>query len=178
MEDTLASLEAKVGAMSEDDAVDRIRRQWETERPDLDVSPSGLIGRLHRVADRLRVELVRLYAQYGLGEGEFDILATLRRAGAPFEMAPGALAQRTMVTTGAVSKRLDRLEEAGLVERRRSEADGRARVVALTPAGRALIDDAFTAHVRNEHRLVAALDPVARAELERHLRTWMRELDA
>lgn len=164
--------------MPNDDAVDRIQEQWRRERPDLDVSPSGLIGRLHRVADRLRRELLRLYEQYGLGEGEFDILATLRRSGTPFEMAPGALAQRTMVTTGAVSKRLDRLEDAGLVERRRSDADGRGRVVALTEAGRALIDDAFTAHVRNEHRLVAALDADARAELERHLRTWMQELDA
>lgn len=164
--------------MAEIDAVDRIQHQWRLERPDLDVSPSALIGRLHRVADRLRRELLRLYEEYGLGEGEFDILATLRRSGDPFEMAPGALAQRTMVTTGAVSKRLDRLEEAGLVERRRSDADGRARVVALTPAGRALIDDAFTAHIRNEHRLVASLDAGARADLERHLRAWMRALDA
>jgi DNA-binding MarR family transcriptional regulator len=164
--------------MDEEDAVARIQRQWNTERPDLDVSPLGVIGRLHRLADRIRKELLTIYERYGLGEGEFDILATLRRSGAPYEMAPGTLAQRTMVTTGAVSKRLDRLEEAGLVERRPSDADGRARVVALTPAGRSVIDDAFTAHVRNEHRLIGSLDPQDRADLERHLTTWMRELDA
>jgi DNA-binding MarR family transcriptional regulator len=164
--------------MDNEDAVARIQRQWSVERPDLDTAPLAIIGRLHRLADRIRKELIGLYGRFGLGEGEFDILATLRRHGAPFEMAPGALAQRTMVTTGAVSKRLDRLEEAGLVERRPSEADGRARVVALTEAGRSLIDDAFTAHIRNEHRLIAGLDPQARADLERHLTTWMRELDA
>lgn len=163
--------------MSEPDAVDRILAQWRTERPDLDVSTIGVIGRLHRVADALRRELVGVYERYGLGEGEFDILATLRRAGEPYETAPGALAASTMVTTGAVSKRLDRLERAGLVERRRSADDGRGRVVALTTAGRTLIDDAFAAHVRNEQRLLAALDPVARADLERHLSTWMRALE-
>lgn len=164
--------------MDEEDPVARIQRQWSAERPDLDISPLGIIGRLHRLGDRIRKDLVGVYQRFGLGEGEFDILATLRRSGDPYEMAPGALAQRTMVTTGAVSKRLDRLEEAGLVERRPSDADGRARVVALTAAGRSLIDDAFTAHVRNEHRLIASLDASARADLERHLAAWMRALDA
>ncbi len=160
----------------EDDHVDRILAQWATERPELDVSPVGVIGRLHRIADRLRVELVALYERYGLGEGEFDVLATLRRSGEPYELAPGALAQRTMVTTGAVSKRLDRLEAAGLIRRRSSELDGRSRVVGLTEAGLAVIDEAFAAHMRNEARLLEGLDAAQRAQLADLLKTWMRAL--
>lgn len=159
------------------DHVDRILAQWSVERPDLDVSPVGVIGRLHRLAERLRDELVALYREYGLGEGEFDVLATLRRTGAPYELAPGELAAHTMVTTGAVSKRLDRLEAMGYVQRRSSDQDGRARVVGLTAAGIAAIDEAFAAHVRNEARLLDGLDPEQRAQLIGLLRTWMRALD-
>ncbi|GAA1786671.1 MarR family transcriptional regulator [Leucobacter iarius] len=159
------------------DHVDRILAQWSVERPDLDVSPVGVIGRLHRLAERLRDELVALYREYGLGEGEFDVLATLRRTGAPYELAPGELAAHTMVTTGAVSKRLDRLEAMGYVQRRSSDQDGRGRVVGLTAAGIAAIDEAFAAHVRNEARLLDGLDPEQRAQLIGLLRTWMRALD-
>lgn len=161
----------------EEDHVDRIQAQWRHERPELDVSPVGLIGRLHRIGDRLRGELIALYRRYGLGEGEFDVLATLRRTGAPYELAPGELARRTMVTTGAVSKRLDRLEASGLVQRRSSASDGRGRLVGLTPAGLAVIDEAFAAHLRNEERLLAGLDGAQREQLEALLRIWMRSLD-
>lgn len=152
--------------MSDPDRVATIQEQWRRERPDLDVSPQGIIGRLHRLADRLREDLNSVYRAYGLGEGEFDVLAALRRSGAPFELAPGALARHTMVTTGAMTKRIDRLEAAGLVDRRASGGDGRGRVVRLTDAGRARIDEAFTAHMRNEARLVESLAPDDRAQLE------------
>lgn len=119
--------------MSQDqDHVDRVQAQWRAERPEIDTSPMGIIARLHRIADALRGELLALYREHGLGEGEFDILATLRRSGAPFELTPSELAQQTMVTTGAVSKRLDRLETAGLVTRRENLEDARGRVVALS----------------------------------------------
>ena len=91
-----------------------------------------MIGRLHRLAARLTEELVAVYAEFGLGEGEFDVLATLRRAGAPYELTPGELAASTMVTSGAVTKRVDRLVERGLVTRRVGEHDARGRVIALT----------------------------------------------
>lgn len=159
------------------DRVDEIQAQWRAERPDLDVSPLAVIGRLHRLADRLRAELIAVYREFGLGEGEFDILATLRRSGEPYELAPGELAAQTMVTTGAISKRLDRLEAAGLVRRRDSDTDGRARVVALTGPGRRLIDEAFAAHLRNEARLLAALPAAQRKDLERILRAWAAGLD-
>lgn len=158
--------------MADTDRVDHIVGQWRTERPDLDVSALQVIGRLHRVADRLREELLVVYRQHGLGEGEFDILAALRRAGEPFVAAPGELARTTMVTTGAVTKRVDRLVASGLVVRRGSDDDGRGRVIALTAAGRRLIDDAFAAHVRNEQRLLAGLRPEQRRALESLLREW------
>ncbi|WP_291044996.1 MarR family transcriptional regulator [Herbiconiux sp.] len=156
------------------DRVARIQEEWRRERPDLDVSPQGVIGRLHRLAGALTAELVAVYERHGLGEGEFDVLATLRRSGPPFERAPGELAEHTMVTTGAMSKRIDRLEAAGLVRRRAAgPADGRRRVVSLTPAGRELIDAAFSEHMANEARLVAELDPADRADLERILGRWL-----
>lgn len=160
------------------DHVDRIQEQWARERPDLDTSPQGLIGRTHRLADRLMDELLVVYRRHGLGQGEFDVLATLRRAGEPFELTPSELAQTTMVTSGAVTKRLDRLEAAGLVGRQRSDRDGRGRVVVLTGAGRRLIDQAYTEHMENEHRLVAGLDAGERAQLEHLLRRWAASLDA
>lgn len=171
-EATLASSEVIVEAM-EADAVSRIQALWAIERPDLDVSPLGVIGRLHRLAKRLTEELVALYAEYGLNEGEFDVLATLRRQGAPYALAPSELADHTMVTTGAMTKRLDRLEAAGLVTRRPSPVDGRGRVVALTDHGREVIDDAYTRHMANEARLLSVLPERDRAELERILHYWL-----
>jgi len=159
------------------DHVARIQAEWRAERPEVDTSPQGVIGRLHRIANQLTGELTLLYAKYGLTEGEFDVLAALRRAGAPYERAPGEIALHTMVTTGTVTKRVDRLEEAGLVHRRRSDADGRGRVVRLTPAGRRLIDKAFTAHMANEQRLLEALTPDETAQLEKLLTTWLARLE-
>ena len=159
------------------DHVGRIMAQWRRERPDLDPSPQGVIGRLHRLAARLTEELVAVYAEYGLGEGEFDVLATLRRAGAPYERTPGELARWTMVSSGAVTKRVDRCVEQGWVTRRVSESDQRGRVIALTAAGRALIDRAFEAHMANEHRLVAMLGEMERARLAHVLEKWCRALD-
>lgn len=160
------------------DAVDRIQAEWQRERPDLDVSPQGVIGRLHRVAGRLTEELTTVYDAHGLAEGDFDVLATLRRAGAPFERAPGELAEHTMITTGGMSKRIDRLERAGLVTRRAAEADGRGRVVALSERGRETIDAAFADHVANERRLVDELSARDAAELQRILTKWLARLEA
>jgi DNA-binding MarR family transcriptional regulator len=155
------------------DHVARIRAEWARERPDIDTAPQGVIGRLHRLAAHLTEQLCVVYRRHGLSEGEFDVLATLRRAGPPFERAPGELAAFTMVTTGGMTKRIDRLERAGLVTRRRSGSDGRGRVVALTVAGRELIDRAFTEHMRNERRLLSVLTPEEAAQLEALLATWL-----
>ncbi|MFF2051452.1 MarR family winged helix-turn-helix transcriptional regulator [Leifsonia sp. NPDC058194] len=163
--------------MEHPDHVSRIQQEWRRERPDLDVAPQGVIGRLHRVAARLTDELATVYAEHGLGEGDFDVLAALRRAGEPYERTPGELAEHTMITTGGMTKRLDRLERSGLVARRAAEGDGRGRVVALTPQGRTAIDAAFTAHMANEKRLVEELDPADAAALERILTRWLATLE-
>lgn len=147
------------------DHVAHVVDQWRAERPDLDVSPLLVIGRIHRVANALTPELVAVYAQHGLGEGDFDVLATLRRHGEPFALTPGELVERTLVTSGAVSKRVDRLEARGLVERHASTTDGRSRTVVLTAKGREVIDAAMGAHVANESRLLDGLAPAERQAL-------------
>ncbi|MEU7061270.1 MarR family transcriptional regulator [Streptomyces sp. NPDC046197] len=159
------------------DRVARIQADWRRERPDVDIAPQGVIGRLHRLADHLTDELCLVYRRYGLSEGEFDVLCALRRAGEPYERAPGELAAHTMVTTGAMTKRIDRLERAGLVTRRRSGDDQRSRIVALTRPGRELIDQAFTDHMRNERRLLDLLTPAETKALEGLLTTWLSHME-
>jgi DNA-binding MarR family transcriptional regulator len=163
--------------VSTSDHVSRIQEQWRHERPEVDVSPVGIIGRLHRLGDQLRIEIIKTYRRYGLGEGEFDVMAALRRQGAPYELAPGELARHTMVTTGAITKRLDRLAASGLVIRRDNDADGRGRIVGLTDAGLRVIDEAFAEHMRNEARLVSVLSPTERAQLEKLLTSWLQKLE-
>lgn len=160
------------------DHVARIQAEWARERPDVDVAPQGVIGRLHRLGLLLTDRLTLVYRRYGLSEGEFDVLAALRRAGTPYERAPGELAVHTMVTTGAMTKRIDRLERDGLVARRRCAADGRGRVVALTPAGCELIDRAFTEHMENERNLLEDLTPQQAAQLETLLTAWLARFES
>lgn len=159
------------------DHVARIQAEWARERPDVDVAPQGVIGRLHRLAGHLTEELMVVYRRHGLGEGDFDVLATLRRAGPPFERTAGELAEHTMVTTGGMTKRIDRLEQAGWVTRRASERDGRGRVVALTPAGRELIDRAFAEHMANERRLLDALSADEAAAMTSILTKWLARFE-
>ncbi|CAM3539106.1 MarR family winged helix-turn-helix transcriptional regulator [Stackebrandtia soli] len=153
-----------------EDAVDRITAQWRRERPDLDSSPMEVFGRLGRLAADLDVLLRPVFARRGLGEGEFDVLATLRRAGEPYTLTPGQLAASMMVTSGAVSKRIDRLEARRLVVRRAGAQDARSKLVVLTEAGVRLVDDVLVAHLENEHRLLAHLPPEDRRELADLLR--------
>jgi DNA-binding MarR family transcriptional regulator len=161
----------------EPDHVDTILEQWARERPDLDASPIGLIGRLHRLADVLNVELRKVFAQEGLGDGDFDVLVTLRRHGAPYELTPGELGASTMVTSSAVTKRIDRLERAGLVTRAVSTDDARSRRIRLTRSGLELIDRMMSVHVANEQRLVAGLSERDRAQLAAILRRWGHALE-
>ena len=159
------------------DHVGRIMEQWRRERPDLDPSPMGIIGRLHRLADALHTELRPVFAEAGLSDGDFDVLASLRRSGAPYQLTPGELAASTMVTSGAITKRLDRLEEKGYVTRTVSEDDARSRRIRLTEAGHALIDELVPQHLANERRLLAGLTDLERSRLEHLLEAWGRTLD-
>jgi len=152
------------------DHVDEIVAQWAAERPDLDTSPMLVIGRISRLADLVDELLRPVFASHGLGDGDFDVLATLRRHGSPYELTPTELGASTMVTSGAVTKRVDRMVAAGLVERRVSESDARGRHVRLTDRGLALVDEAMTVHVANEARLLAGLTAAERHQLAALLR--------
>jgi DNA-binding MarR family transcriptional regulator len=132
--------------------------QWKRERPDLDVTPMAVLGRLNEAASLIaRERLAPLFARFGLQSGEFDVLATLRRSGTPYALTPTALYEATMVTSGAMTNRLDRLETSGLIMRGPHPSDRRGIVVRLTEKGLALIDEAVTAHVANEHEVLAGL---------------------
>jgi DNA-binding MarR family transcriptional regulator len=158
------------------DHVDLVLEQWARERPDLDVAPMGIIGRLLRLSRALDAELDRTFRQHGLDRPAFDVLATLRRAGPPNRLTPTELMRASMVTSGAITQRLDRLESRGLVERSRSEHDGRVVHVALTDQGRALIDQALPDHLANEDRLLAALTNPQRKALADSLRRLLESL--
>lgn len=144
--------------------------QWRRERPDLDPSPMIVLGRLQETALVIaRDRLNPLFARYGLQPGEFDVLATLRRSGAPYALTPTALYDAAMISSGSMTNRIDRLEKAGWVERRPNPADGRGTLVALTPAGLALIDDAVVAHVGNQQRALSALSDAEQRQLAKLL---------
>lgn len=139
------------------DHVTRILDQWHRERPDLDVAPMGLLGRLGRLHAHLSREIEAELAAHGLNRASFDVLATLRRAGHPHRLSPGDLLAATMVTSGTMTNRIDQLEKQGLVERIAHPEDRRSVLIGLTDKGFATIDRAVTAHVANQHRLTAAL---------------------
>ena len=159
------------------DAVDTITEQWKRERPDLDRSPMGVIGRISRIATLVQRELDRVFAEYGLSGGDFDVLATLRRHGAPYRLTPGELTRTTMVTTGGMTKRLDRLEAAGLIRREPDPTDRRGKLIALTDEGRDLVDRAVEGHLENERRLLASLPAAKRDQLAGLLRELLVALD-
>lgn len=161
----------------DDDAVDRIAAQWARERPELDVAPMTVVGRISRLAELLDQRLRPVFAAAGLGNGDFDVLASLRRAGEPFRLTPSELGATMMVTSGAVTKRVDRLERDGLVQRTVNTSDARGRVIELTPAGRALVERVHPLHLANEDALLGALDADERAQLAGLLRTLLISLD-
>ncbi|RLV50148.1 MarR family transcriptional regulator [Nocardioides mangrovicus] len=136
----------------------------------------SVIGRLHRVGLALTRRIEELYAESGLSEPEFDLMATLRRSGPPYERAAGELAEHTMVTTGGLTKRVDRLVARGLLERTTGTDDARRRMVRLTPSGFGVIDRAYAAHMANERYLVDLLSPTDASRLEAILRRWQSAL--
>jgi len=142
------------------------------------VKPLAELGRLLRAAELADARLSRqLRAWHDLPPGWFDVLAALRRAGAPYELNPKQLGQTMMLSSGGVTKRLDRLAEAGLVTRRPDPDDRRGTLVRLTAKGKRLIDKAVEAHVRNEERILEVLSPAQRRALDDALRALLAELD-
>jgi DNA-binding MarR family transcriptional regulator len=152
------------------DGVDRIIEQWAHERPDLDTTAMAVFGRIFRLARIAGDEVERAYATFGIGRPEFDVLATLRRSGEPYELSPGALAASMMLSSGGTTARLDRLERAGLVERRPAPDDRRGVLVRLTPGGREIIEQAVGAGLAEQQRLLAHLSPTKQKQLDALLR--------
>lgn len=148
------------------DAVDAILKQWQVEKPELDLGPMGLIGRLGRCAALVRRRLDDTFAGFGLSGWEFDVLATLYRSGPPYCLAPTALFSTLMVTSGTMTHRLKGLEGRGWIERRANPDDARSLLVRLTTEGLRLIDAALVAHVDNEKRLMAPLAAADRQALD------------
>src|ERR687896_163076 len=139
------------------DGVDLIIEQWQRERPELDSSPIGVIGRISRLAREIEARLEPVYRDHGLEPGWHDVLATLRRTGPPYRLRPSEFTSALMLTSSGTTKRLDRLEQAGLITRAPDPDDRRGTLITLTDAGRDLIDSVTEAHLENERRLLAAL---------------------
>ncbi|MBT2386748.1 MarR family winged helix-turn-helix transcriptional regulator [Streptomyces sp. ISL-11] len=158
------------------DHVDKILAQWAEQAPDLDASPMAVIGRIKRLARIVEGELRTAYSGHGLDAAAFDVLATLRRSPAPHHLTPAELMRSSMVTSGAVSQRLERLEERGLITRTRSEDDGRSVRVALTDAGRDLVGKALVDNVATQDRLLSGLTPAQRDRVARDLRRLLESL--
>src|SRR5215216_28766 len=152
------------------DHVDLVLEQWGEQRPDLDASPMAVLGRLKRLAQLVDTELRRNFALHDLDSASFDVLATLRRSNSEHSLTPAGLMRSSMVTSGAITQRLDRLERRGLVTRSPNEHDGRGVDVTLTAEGKRLIDAALPDHLANEQRLLAALTPAQRKALTDTLR--------
>ena len=151
--------------------------QWQQERPELDVGPMAVIGRFKRLNTVLTENLARVYSTHGLNAASFDVLATLRRSGKPYALSPSALIDWTMVTSGTMTNRLDRLEAQGLIERRPNPEDGRGSVVGLSKVGFKLIDQVVTEHVANQHRIMSGLTSASLEQLNTNLKTWLEALE-
>jgi DNA-binding MarR family transcriptional regulator len=160
------------------DKVDKILEQWQRERPDLDSSPMGVVGRIGRLAHYLERGVNEGLDQFGLTNWSFDVLATLRRAGQPYRLSPNALLQSLMITSGTMTNRIDHLERAGLVERAHNPDDRRSVLISLTPSGLELIEKALATHVANEHRLLAELGGADREQLAGLLRQLLVKFES
>jgi DNA-binding MarR family transcriptional regulator len=166
-----------VGAVArhEQDAVDRIAGQWNAVRPDVDISPVGIVGRVSRLSRLVDRRLAANFARFGIENWMYDVLATLRRSGEPYELTAGDLVRQSMVTTGAITNRIDRLEARGLVERARTD-DRRKVIVRLTPKGRDLVEEVVGDHLATEQEILAGLSPRQQRELAHLLRLTLLHL--
>ncbi|RUM01355.1 MarR family winged helix-turn-helix transcriptional regulator [Rhizobium chutanense] len=159
------------------DHVDRILAQWRRERPDLDVEPMGILGRLKRLGTHLGREVEAVLLKHGLSTSAFDVLATLRRSGAPHRLSPGELLEMTMVSSGTMTNRIDQLEKAGFVERILNPEDRRSVLIALTDKGLAAVEEAVGAHVANQQRLTRNLTAEDKAEFDRLLKKFLSDFE-
>ncbi len=153
------------------DEVDRVVAAWHRERPDLDLGPLEVLSRVARIARQLDRHRAAAFAEHGLDTWEFDVLAALRRAGGPYRLSPGQLAAETLVASGTMTNRIDRLQQRELVVRTPDPDDGRGVLVSLTEAGRTLVDAAMVTLLGRERAVLDALALDEAAELAALLRT-------
>jgi DNA-binding MarR family transcriptional regulator len=159
-----------VAHITTEDDVDRIVAQWARERPELVTGAMAVFGRIYRIARIVGDRQEVVYAAFGINRGDFDVLATLRRAGAPFQLSPKALSGSLMLTSGGMTGRLDRLERAGLVTRAQDTADRRGLVITLTDRGRGLVDEAVAAGLAAQRKILDRLPARSREQLAHLLR--------
>jgi DNA-binding MarR family transcriptional regulator len=165
-------------AAHDTDEVDEIVARWHSERPDLDVSPLQVLSRVSRLARHLDRARRAAFTAHGLETWEFDVLSALRRQGPPYQLSPGALLRATLVTSGTMTNRIDRLEAAGLVSRRRDQQDKRGVLVRLTDRGLQTVDAAFADLLGREQRLLTGLDADQQQDLASLLRVLLAPFDA
>src|SRR5262249_3333556 len=160
------------------DEVDELVAAWRAQRPDLDVEPMQVLSRISRLARHLAIARRGAFAEHGLESWEFDVLSALRRQGQPFQLTPGALLRATLVTSGTMTNRIDRLAESGLVRREPDPRDKRGVLVTLTDRGQERVDAALAGLLRRERALLAGLDDGERRHLADLMRILLAPFDA
>jgi DNA-binding MarR family transcriptional regulator len=155
----------RAGRIRTQDHVDRLREAWRRERPDVDTEGMAILGRARRIMLLTRGPIEAIFARFGCDAGEFDVLATLRRAGTPYRLRPTELYESLMISSGGLTDRMQRLETRGLIARRPSTEDKRSIMVELTPKGLEMVDAAFAADMRVEKELISMLSAAERKAL-------------
>jgi Transcriptional regulators len=163
--------------MEEIDKVDYILAQWRQEFPELDISPMGIVGRVSRLALIIEQRLATTFKDFGLTNWGFDVLATLRRSGPPYQLSPTELFNTMMVSSGTMTNRIDHLEQLKLVKRRPDLHDRRALLIELTPEGRALVDSVLVEHLANEQKILQALPLQEQEQLATLLRKLLASIE-
>ncbi|WP_240206716.1 MarR family transcriptional regulator [Vibrio sp. CyArs1] len=159
------------------DAIDRVVEQWAKQKPELDTEPMAMMGRLMRIAKYMETKVADLHKKYDLKLGEFDVLATLRRSGKPYRLTPSELINTMMLTSGAMTNRLDKLESKGLISREHSKADRRSVTVQLTQDGLVLIDKMIEEHVEVQDGLVKSLSASQKKQANQLFKIWLSQYE-
>ena len=159
------------------DRIDLVVKQWHEEKPHLDTAPMAMVGRLLRLSKHIEARITLCHKSFGLNLGEFDVLATLRRAANQSSLTPSELIDALLLTSGAMTNRLDKLCEKGLIERMQSAQDRRSISVALTNKGRVLIDEMIEAHVAVLQELVISLSDEDKSILNGTLNKWLGQFE-
>ncbi len=159
------------------DHIDQLRAQWAAQRPDINTSPMSVLGRVNRIAHLTGPAISALMEKFSIDRGEFDVLATLRRAGPPFTLIPTELYTSLMLSSGGLSNRLNRMERKGLIKRSENKSDGRSQLVQLSDKGLTLVDKVFAADMNLESNMLSHLTSFEFIQLEEALRILCRSIE-